>query len=288
MGLDDQQQPPPARTRVTIVGGGPCGLMLANELGRRGIGAVVVDEKAGTAVNPQANATQARTMEHYRRLGFADEVRALGLPPDYPTDIAYFTRFAGHELARFALPSARQAKARVAGLGGSWSAAELPHRISQKFVEPVLRRHIEELFEDGVLDGRHGVRFQPKAERTIKCSAGMLNSWIPPADARVIYDIGVERSHITTLNFSAIYPKLESVCDRLYAAVGITPDRTVPGLLLPVITTATLANMSTTMAANETLPANPEILSLPQPVAPEILEPAMTEEKETVAASTSS
>ena len=77
--------------------------------------------------------------------------------------------------------------------------------------EPVLRRHIEELFEDGVLDGRHGVRFQPKAERTIKCSAGMLNSWIPPADARVIYDIGVERSHITTLNFSAIYPKLESV-----------------------------------------------------------------------------
>ena len=154
--------------------------------------------------------------------------------------------------------------------------------------EPVLRRHIEELFEDGVLDGRHGVRFQPKAERTIKCSAGMLNSWIPPADARVIYDIGVERSHITTLNFSAIYPKLESVCDRLYAAVGITPDRTVPGLLLPVITTATLANMSTTMAANETLPANPEILSLPQPVAPEILEPAMTQEKETVAASASS
>ena len=150
--------------------------------------------------------------------------------------------------------------------------------------EPVLRRHIEELFEDGVLDGRHGVRFQPKAERAIKCSAGMLNSWIPPADARVIYDIGVERSHITTLNFSTVYPKLEAVCDQLYAAVGITPDRTVPGLLLPVITTATLANMSTTMAANETVSASPEILSLPQPVQAEILEPVITEEKETVAA----
>jgi len=43
-------------------------------------------------------------MEHYRRLGFADEVRALGMPPDFPTDIAYFTRFATHELARFSLP----------------------------------------------------------------------------------------------------------------------------------------------------------------------------------------
>ena len=68
--------------------------MLANELGRRGIGVVLVDQKPGTAFNPQANATQARTMELYRRLGFADEIRALGMPPDFPTDIAYFTRFA--------------------------------------------------------------------------------------------------------------------------------------------------------------------------------------------------
>jgi 2-polyprenyl-6-methoxyphenol hydroxylase-like FAD-dependent oxidoreductase len=128
---------------VLIVGGGPCGLMLANELGPRGIRAILVDEKPGTAFNPQANATQARTMEHYRRLGFADEIRALGLPPDYPTDIAYFTRFGTYELARFSLPSAREAKARVTSLSGSWSAAELPHRISQKFVETVLRRHAE-------------------------------------------------------------------------------------------------------------------------------------------------
>ncbi len=88
----------PRRSEVLIAGGGPCGLMLANELGRRGIRATLVDAKPATAFNPQANATQARTMEHYRRLGFADEVRSLGLPPDFPTDIAYFTRFAGYEL----------------------------------------------------------------------------------------------------------------------------------------------------------------------------------------------
>jgi len=117
--------------------------MLANELGRRDVSVILIDAKPGTAFNPQANATQARTMEHYRRLGFADEVRALGLPADYPTDIAYFTRFAKHELARFKLPSAREAKQRVTSLSGSWSAAELPHRVSQKFVEQVLRRHAE-------------------------------------------------------------------------------------------------------------------------------------------------
>jgi 2-polyprenyl-6-methoxyphenol hydroxylase-like FAD-dependent oxidoreductase len=129
------------RTPVLIVGGGPFGLTLALELGRRGVDAMLIDAKPGTAVNPKAMATQARTMEHYRRLGFADEIRALGLPPDHATDIAYFTRYSAFELARFRLPSARQAQTLARILNGSWSAAELPHRVSQKFVEQVLRRH---------------------------------------------------------------------------------------------------------------------------------------------------
>lgn len=135
----------PLIASVLIVGGGPCGLMLANELGRRGVSAILIDEKPGTAFNPQANATQARTMEHYRRLGFADEIRRAGLPGDYPTDVAYFTRYTTHELARFQLPSAARATELVKGLSGSWSAAELPHRVSQKFVEAILRRHAEQL-----------------------------------------------------------------------------------------------------------------------------------------------
>jgi len=124
---------------VVIIGGGPCGLMLAIELGRRGISTIVLEEKTSPARFPAANATQARTMEHYRRLGFAEKVRAQGLPADYPTDIAYFTRYTKHELARFSLPSARAAREMVRTLTGSWSAAELPHRVSQMFVEDVLR-----------------------------------------------------------------------------------------------------------------------------------------------------
>lgn len=155
---------PPADCSVLIVGGGPCGLMLANELGRRGVTAVLIDQKPTTAFNPQANATQARTMEHFRRLGFAKDVRALGLPPDFPTDIAYFTRYASHELARFKLPSAREATERVKQLAGSWSAAELPHRVSQKFVEQVLRRHAEALPGISVHYGWRLIRFVETAE----------------------------------------------------------------------------------------------------------------------------
>jgi 2-polyprenyl-6-methoxyphenol hydroxylase-like FAD-dependent oxidoreductase len=130
---------------VIIAGGGPAGLMLANELGRRDVPTLLLCDRPSTTSFPAANATQARSMEHYRRLGFADAVRAVGLPPDYPTDVAYFTRIAKHEVARFGLPAAREARALVKTLSGSWSAAELPHRGSQLYVERVLRAEAEKL-----------------------------------------------------------------------------------------------------------------------------------------------
>lgn len=150
----------PENPSIFIVGGGPCGLMLAIELGRRGVSVVLIDQKPSTALNPQANATQARTMEHFRRLGFADEIRAMGMPADFPTDIAYYTRLARHELARFKLPSAKTAKQTISDSSASWSTAEPPHRVSQKFVEQVLLRHAEALPNVSVNYGWRLVSFE--------------------------------------------------------------------------------------------------------------------------------
>jgi 2-polyprenyl-6-methoxyphenol hydroxylase-like FAD-dependent oxidoreductase len=130
---------------VIVAGGGPCGLMLANELGRRGVRILLLTEKTSTSDFPQANATQARSMEHYRRLGLTASIRALGLPPDYPTDVTYWTRFSKHELARYRLPASGEAGKLVQTLTDSWSAAELPHRCSQMYVERVLREAADKL-----------------------------------------------------------------------------------------------------------------------------------------------
>ena len=105
---------------------------------KRGIATVLFCDRPGTSPYPQANATQARTMEFYRRLGFAERLRERGLPPDYPTDVAYFTRATKHEIARLELPPAQDARALIKTLSGSWSAAELPHRCSQMYIEAVL------------------------------------------------------------------------------------------------------------------------------------------------------
>ncbi|BDB28682.1 hypothetical protein Tamer19_37540 [Cupriavidus sp. TA19] len=130
-------------TDVVIVGGGPAGLMLAIELGCRGVRCLVLEEDVDPPDFPKANATSARTMEHYRRRGFAADVRALGLPPDYPQDLVYCTRLSQAELTRFRVPSRAQAAALEAfGDYGdaAWPTPELPHRAQQMYIEPILRR----------------------------------------------------------------------------------------------------------------------------------------------------
>jgi 2-polyprenyl-6-methoxyphenol hydroxylase-like FAD-dependent oxidoreductase len=65
-------------TDVLIVGAGPTGLMLANQLARRGIQAVIIDRHAGPALQTRALGVQARTLEIYSQLGIVDQALALG------------------------------------------------------------------------------------------------------------------------------------------------------------------------------------------------------------------
>jgi 2-polyprenyl-6-methoxyphenol hydroxylase-like FAD-dependent oxidoreductase len=66
------------QTDVLIVGAGPTGLMLANQLGRRGIRVVIIDRHSGPAQQTRAMAVHARTLEIYSKLGIAEEAVALG------------------------------------------------------------------------------------------------------------------------------------------------------------------------------------------------------------------
>jgi 2-polyprenyl-6-methoxyphenol hydroxylase-like FAD-dependent oxidoreductase len=66
------------QTEVLIVGAGPTGLMLANQLARRGVRPLIIDHHSGPAQQTRAMAVHARTMEIYSQLGIAEEALALG------------------------------------------------------------------------------------------------------------------------------------------------------------------------------------------------------------------
>ena len=121
---------------VIVVGAGPTGLMLALELGRRGIATLVLSDNRTTSATPKATVTQARTMEQFRRVGLAGAVRATGIPADLPTDAVYTTRIARHELARHRMPSPDEARRRVRDAASV--TPELTHRSSQMWIEPLL------------------------------------------------------------------------------------------------------------------------------------------------------
>src|SRR6186713_3700995 len=65
-------------TDVLIVGAGPTGLMLANQLARRGLRFEIIDRHSGPAQQSRAMAVHARTLEIYAKLGIAEQAVARG------------------------------------------------------------------------------------------------------------------------------------------------------------------------------------------------------------------
>jgi 2-polyprenyl-6-methoxyphenol hydroxylase-like FAD-dependent oxidoreductase len=63
---------------VLIVGAGPTGLMLANQLARQGVRPLIIDRHAGPARETRALGVQARTLEIYAGLGIDERAIELG------------------------------------------------------------------------------------------------------------------------------------------------------------------------------------------------------------------
>jgi len=71
--------------QVAIVGGGPVGVALAVELGRRGISCAMIERRTALQNIPKGQNLTPRTLEHFRRWGIAGALRAERvMPPGYP------------------------------------------------------------------------------------------------------------------------------------------------------------------------------------------------------------
>src|SRR5271154_2862702 len=95
-------------TDVLIVGGGPTGLTLAIDLGKRGVRCTLIEQKARPAFLPKMERINARTMEISRRRGRAGQIRAAGLRADCPMDVYVVLAMNQPPLLRLPYPSVAQ------------------------------------------------------------------------------------------------------------------------------------------------------------------------------------
>jgi 2-polyprenyl-6-methoxyphenol hydroxylase-like FAD-dependent oxidoreductase len=64
--------------QIIIIGAGPTGLMLANQLTRFGVDHLILDQKSGPTDQSRALVVHSRSMEIYEQLGLSDQIVAKG------------------------------------------------------------------------------------------------------------------------------------------------------------------------------------------------------------------
>ncbi|HEY6868202.1 MAG TPA: FAD-dependent monooxygenase [Novosphingobium sp.] len=125
-------------TPVLIVGGGPIGLALAGEMGRRSIPSILVEKLDGSDIlQPKMDLLHARTMELCRRWGLKDKIHRAGFNRDYSQDYAWVTALTGGwELGREPFPT-------NAASPPEPQSPEHKERCPQNFFDPVMREFAE-------------------------------------------------------------------------------------------------------------------------------------------------
>jgi 2-polyprenyl-6-methoxyphenol hydroxylase-like FAD-dependent oxidoreductase len=124
---------------VLIIGAGPTGLTLAVDLGRRGVRCTLVEQKARPAFLPKMERINARTMEIYRRMGLAPQIRAAGLRADCPMDVYIVLALNEPPLLRLHYPSVEDAQAETRATNDGTLPLEPYQLISQYTLEPLLK-----------------------------------------------------------------------------------------------------------------------------------------------------
>lgn len=137
------------RCDIAVIGAGPVGLTLLTALRRHGVDAVGIDSGPGPTRYPKSRLVSARSMEIFRGLGVAAEIKAVGLAADWCQRLIVRRSVSGPELARIERPPA------------AGRSPETPVLCTQDSLERVLAAGLEDRFPAAVRWRCEAVTIEP-------------------------------------------------------------------------------------------------------------------------------
>lgn len=125
---------------VIIAGGGPVGLLLARVLSFYGVKSILFERNKTTTKWPKMDLTNARSMELFRKLGLADDLRKQGVPAHIDQDVLVSSGLAAKTpITMWKLPGVDKFRKQIRESNDGSQPLEPWQRLSQAIFEKWLK-----------------------------------------------------------------------------------------------------------------------------------------------------
>lgn len=149
---------------VVIAGGGPVGLILAQVLSFNGVKSVLFERNKTTTSWPKMDLTNSRSMELFRKLGLADDLRKQGVPAHIDQNVLISTGLAAQTpITGWELPGVDKFRKQIQENNDGSLPLEPWQRLSQAIFERWLKAICD---KDEHIDLRYGHKVESVKEES--------------------------------------------------------------------------------------------------------------------------
>jgi FAD-dependent monooxygenase len=172
----EQQKQVLLKGTVLIAGGGPVGLILARVLSYYGVKSVLFERNKTTTSWPKMDLTNGRSMELFRKLGLADDLRRQGVVPHIDQPVLVSSGLSSKEaITRWDLPGVDKFRRFIRENNNGTLPLEPYQRLSQAVFEKWLKAICD---QDPLIDLHYGWRVE-----SVHNEEGHVETTITNADA---------------------------------------------------------------------------------------------------------